>query len=64
MLVHKVYKSYLEVDKANVEVIEKLPPPISVNGVCSFMVMQVFAGDSSRIFPILHDPCAIFWRRR
>ncbi len=37
MLGHKVSKSGLEVDKAKVEVIEKLPPPISVKCVHSFL---------------------------
>ncbi|XP_070056963.1 uncharacterized protein [Nicotiana tomentosiformis] len=34
---HKVSKDGLEVDKAKVEAIEKLPPPISVKGVTSFL---------------------------
>nr|XP_009772678.1 PREDICTED: uncharacterized protein LOC104223022 [Nicotiana sylvestris] len=38
VLGHKVSKDGLEVDKANVEAIEKLPPPISVKGVRSFLV--------------------------
>lgn len=32
VLGHKVSKSGLEVDKSKIEVIEKLPPPISVKG--------------------------------
>ena len=37
MLGHKVSKRGLEVDRAKVEVIEKLPPSISVKGVRSFL---------------------------
>ncbi|XP_070020349.1 uncharacterized protein [Nicotiana sylvestris] len=37
VLGHKVSKSGLQVDKAKVEVIEKLPPPTSVRGIRSFL---------------------------
>ncbi|XP_075083372.1 uncharacterized protein LOC142167115 [Nicotiana tabacum] len=37
VLGHKVSKNGLEVDKDKVEAIEKLPPPISVKGVRSFL---------------------------
>ncbi|XP_060202413.1 uncharacterized protein LOC132630829 [Lycium barbarum] len=37
ILGHKVSKRGLEVDRANVEVIEKQPPPVSVKGVRSFL---------------------------
>ena len=37
MLGHNVSKNGLEVDKAKIEVIEKLPPPVSVKGVRSFL---------------------------
>nr|XP_016454791.1 PREDICTED: uncharacterized protein LOC107778972 [Nicotiana tabacum] len=37
MLGHRVSRSGIEVDKAKVEAIEKLPPPISVKGVQSFL---------------------------
>ena len=33
----KVYKSYMEVYKAKVEVITKLPPPVFINGMRSFL---------------------------
>lgn len=53
MLGHKVSNSGLEVDKAKVEVFDKLSPPIFVKGVCNFnfLVIQVSIDDSSRIFP-------------
>ena len=37
VLGHRVSDKGIEVDKAKVEVIEKLPPPTSVKGVRSFL---------------------------
>ena len=37
VLGHKVSKQGIEVDKAKIEVIEKLPPPSSVKGIRSFL---------------------------
>ena len=37
MLGHRVSKKGIEVDKAKIEVIEKLPPPNSIKGICSFL---------------------------
>ncbi|MCI60050.1 reverse transcriptase, partial [Trifolium medium] len=37
VLGHRILKKGLEVDKAKVEVIEKLPPPANVKGVRSFL---------------------------
>ena len=37
VLGHKVSKKGIEVDKAKIEVIEKLPPPSSVKGIRSFL---------------------------
>ncbi|KAK8595272.1 hypothetical protein V6N13_123152 [Hibiscus sabdariffa] len=37
ILGHKISSKRIEVDKANVEVIEKLPPPINVKGIRSFL---------------------------
>ncbi|KAL5562245.1 hypothetical protein UlMin_031992 [Ulmus minor] len=37
VLGHKVSRNGLEVDKAKVETIEKLPPPVSVKGIHSFL---------------------------
>ena len=34
---HKIYVRGIEVDKAKIDVIEKLPPPINVKGVRSFL---------------------------
>lgn len=37
MLGHQVLAKEIEVDKAKIQVIEKLPPPTSVKGVCCFL---------------------------
>ena len=34
---HRISRRGIEVDRAKIEIIEKLPPPTSVNGVCSFL---------------------------
>ncbi len=37
VLGHKISEKGIEVDKAKIEVIEKLPPPTSVKGIRSFL---------------------------
>ena len=37
VLGHLVSERGIEVDKAKIEVIEKLPPPVNVKGICSFL---------------------------
>ena len=37
VLGHLVSEWGIEVDRAKIEVIEKLPPPINVKGICSFL---------------------------
>ena len=37
VLGHKVSKNSIEVDKAKIEVIDKLPPPTSIKGIRSFL---------------------------
>ncbi|MCI53475.1 reverse transcriptase, partial [Trifolium medium] len=37
VLGHKISSKGIEVDKAKVEVIEKLPPPVNVKGIRSFL---------------------------
>ena len=37
VLGHKIFGKGIEVDKAKIEVIEKLPPPTSMTGVRSFL---------------------------
>ena len=37
VLGHRISKRGIEVDKAKIEIIEKLPPPSSVKGIRSFL---------------------------
>ena len=37
VLGHKVSARGIEVDKAKIDVIEQLPPPTNVKGICSFL---------------------------
>ena len=60
VLGHKILKNSIEVDKAKIEVIEKLPPPISVKGVRNFMghagFYRRFIKDFSKIASSLRKP--------
>ncbi|GJX13333.1 reverse transcriptase domain-containing protein [Tanacetum coccineum] len=53
VLSHKIYKSGIEVDRAKVDVITKLPPPTTVKGIRSFLghvgFYQRFIQDFSKI---------------
>ena len=42
VLGHRIFEKGIEVDRAKVEVIEKLTPPISIKGVRSFLGHVVF----------------------
>ena len=59
VLGHKVSKKGIEVDKAKIEVIEKLPPPSSVKGIRSFLghagFYRRFIKDFSRISKPLYQ---------
>jgi hypothetical protein len=37
VLEHKISEKGIEVDKVKIEVIEQLPPPTNVKGICSFL---------------------------
>ena len=63
VLIHRISEKGIEVDQAKVEVIERLPPPISVKGVRSFLGHAGFTGDSSKTFQRLHTHCANYWRK-
>ena len=60
VLGHKISSKGIEVDKAKIEITEKLPLPVNIKGIKSFMVMLVFTGDSSRIFQRLQNLSAIY----
>ncbi|GKF46992.1 hypothetical protein Tco_0136794 [Tanacetum coccineum] len=55
VLGHNISKNGIEVDKANVDVIAKLPYPTTVKGVRVFSVMPVSTDGSLRIFPKFPD---------
>jgi len=42
MLGHKISRRRIEVDKEKIEVIDKLPPPINVKGIQSFLGLAGF----------------------
>ena len=63
VLGHRITRHGIEVDKAKVDVIEKLPPPISVKGVRAFWATSVSTEDSSRTSLKLLNPYANYWRR-
>ena len=46
---HKIFARGIEVDKEKIEMIEKLPPPSSVQGIRSFWFYRRFIKDFSKI---------------
>jgi len=58
VLGHKISAKGIEVDKAKVEIIEKLPPPKNVKGIRSFLGHAGFY-DSSKISPEFPNHSAI-----
>ena len=63
MLGHFISENGIEVDRAKVGVIERLPPPISVKGVRSFHRHAGFYRRDSKTFQRLHTHCANYWRK-
>nr|GEX15789.1 reverse transcriptase domain-containing protein [Tanacetum cinerariifolium] len=55
ILGHKISKNRLEVDRAKVNIIAKLPHPMTVKGVRSFLGHAVFTEDLSKTFLRLLD---------
>lgn len=58
ILGHKVLAQGLEVDKAKLETIEKLPPPSSVKGIQSFLGHAGFYRRFIKDFLKLQNLCA------
>ncbi|XP_070031790.1 uncharacterized mitochondrial protein AtMg00860-like [Nicotiana tomentosiformis] len=56
VLGHKISKSGIEVDKAKIEVISKLPPPTSVKGVRIFLGHAGFYRRFIKDFPKVVNP--------
>ncbi|XP_060202605.1 uncharacterized protein LOC132631023 [Lycium barbarum] len=63
VLGHKISEKVIEVDQAKIDVIAKLPPPISVKGVHSFLGHAGFYRWFIKDFSRLLIPCASFLKR-
>ena len=59
ILGHLVFERGIEVDKAKIEVIEQLPPPIKVKGIRSFLGHADSIEGSSRTSPRSLDPSQV-----
>ena len=60
VLGHRISGRGIEVDRAKIEIIEKLPPPTLVKGVRSFLGPQVFIDGLSKISRKFQSLCLIF----
>ena len=63
VLGHRISEKGIEVDRAKVEVIERLPPPISVKGVSSFLWHAGFYRRFIKDFSKIAHHCANCWRK-
>ena len=63
VLGHKISERGIEVDKPNIEAIERMPYPRDIKGILVFLVMLVSIEDLSRTFLRPRDPSPIFSRR-
>ena len=63
VLGHHISEKGIEVDRAKVEVIERLPPPISVKGVRSFLGHAGFYRRFIKDFSKIAHPLCICWRK-
>ena len=63
VLRHLVSERGIEVDRAKIEVIEQLPPPVNIKGIRSFLGHAGFYRHFIKVFLILLDHLQIFWLR-
>ena len=63
VLGHRISEKGIEVDQSKVEVIERLPPPISVKGVRSFLGHAGFYQRFIKDFSKTSHPCADCWKK-
>ena len=63
VLGHLVSERGIEVDRAKIKVIEQLPPPVNIRGICSFLGHAGFYRRFIKDFHTLLDHLQIFWLR-
>jgi hypothetical protein len=56
VLGHHVFERGIEVDKAKIEVIEQLPPPVNVKEICSFLGHTGFYRRFIKVFSQIARP--------
>ena len=63
VLGHLVSERGIEVDKAKIEVIECLPPPVNIKGIRSFLGHASFYRRFIKVFHLLLDLLLAYWLR-
>ena len=63
VLGHRISSNGIEVDRAKVDTIEKLPPPTSMKGIRSFLGMLSFIVDSLKTSPRSQDRYVTFLKK-
>ena len=63
VLGHWISVRGIEVDKAKIEAIEKLPPPSSIKGIRSFLGHAWFYRRFIKTFLVLQSRCLIYWSK-
>jgi hypothetical protein len=63
VLGHKISERGIEVDRAKVEAIEKMPCPRDVKGIRNILVMLVFIGGSLKISLRFQSLLLIFFKK-
>ena len=61
VLGHRISEKVIEIDRSKVEVIERLPPPISVKDLRSFLGHAGFYRRFIKDFSKMHIHCANCW---
>lgn len=64
VLGHLISARGIEVDRVKIQLIEKLPLPVTVKGVRSFWVTLGSTVASLKTFSKSRSHCAIYWKKR